>query len=184
MHHRTDRIMHSTVFVAPVVEYWLERKTAKWIHHEGSFRPPRSCAHIKMKEGRNEMFYLTTHSTYFIYCYMVSDIWLRTTQIAREETRCRHMGNVFRLAASVLLYASSHRQDNAYHSICCTSRGILAGTRNSSMDHSVHSSHHEQTLYHVATTRSCANIKMTLCLCRSVVETPTDGDLRLMPANH
>ena len=36
------------------------------------------------------MFYLTTHSTHFIYGYMVSDIWYRTTEIPREETRCRH----------------------------------------------------------------------------------------------
>ena len=42
--------------------------------------------------GRKEIFYLTTHSTHFIYGYMASDIWYRTTQIAREETRCRHMG--------------------------------------------------------------------------------------------
>ena len=27
------------------------------------------------KEGRKEMFYLTTHSTHFIYGYMVLDIW-------------------------------------------------------------------------------------------------------------
>ena len=26
-------------------------------------------------EGRKEMFYLTTHSTHFIYGYMASDIW-------------------------------------------------------------------------------------------------------------
>ena len=26
-------------------------------------------------EGRNEMFYLMTHSTHFIYGYMASDIW-------------------------------------------------------------------------------------------------------------
>ena len=26
-------------------------------------------------EGRREMFYLTTHSTHFIYGYMASDIW-------------------------------------------------------------------------------------------------------------
>ena len=37
-------------------------------------------------EGRKEMFYLTMHSTHFIYGYMVSDIWLRTIQIAKEET--------------------------------------------------------------------------------------------------
>ena len=47
----------------------------------------------------------------------------------REETRCRHMGYSFRLAARVLLCASSHRQDNTYHGLCYTSRGALAGTR-------------------------------------------------------
>ena len=26
-------------------------------------------------EGRNEMFYLTMHSTHFIYSYLASDIW-------------------------------------------------------------------------------------------------------------
>ena len=26
-------------------------------------------------EGRKEIFYLTTHSTHFIYGYMASDIW-------------------------------------------------------------------------------------------------------------
>ena len=83
---------------------------------------------LSVKEGRKEMCYLTTHSTHFIYSYMASDIWLRTTQIAREETRCRHMGYSFRLAARVLLYASSH----TYHGLCYTSRGALAGTRNSS----------------------------------------------------
>ena len=43
------------------------------------------------------------------------------------------MGFSFRLTARVLLYAPSHRQDSTYHSLCYTSRGALAGTRNSSM---------------------------------------------------
>ena len=84
-------------------------------------------------EGRKEIFYLTTHSTHFIYGYMASDIWLRTILIARKETRCRHICYSFRLAARVLLYAPSHRQDSTYHSLCYTSSGALAGTRNSSM---------------------------------------------------
>ena len=79
------------------------------------------------------MFYLTTHSTHFIYGYMASDIWLRTILIVRNETRCRHIGYSYRLTARVLLYAPSHRQDNTYHILCYTSRGALAGTRNSSM---------------------------------------------------
>ena len=33
----------------------------------------------------------------------------------------------------ILLYAPSHRQDSTYHGLCYTSRGALAGTRNSSM---------------------------------------------------
>ena len=80
-----------------------------------------------------EMFYLTTHSTHFIYGYMASDIWLRTILIVRKETRCRHIGYSYRLTARVILYAPSHRQDNTYHGLCYTSRGALAGTRNSSM---------------------------------------------------
>ena len=80
-----------------------------------------------------EMFYLTTHSAHFIYGYMASDIWLRTIMIVRKETRCRHIGYSFRLAASVLLYAPSHRQDITYHGLYYTSRGELAGTKNSSM---------------------------------------------------
>ena len=77
------------------------------------------------------MFYLTTHSTHFIYDYMTSDIWLRIILIVREVTRCRNMGYSFRLTARVLLHAPSHRQDNTYHGLCYTSRGALAGMRNS-----------------------------------------------------
>ena len=86
-----------------------------------------------VQHRRKEMFYLTTHSTHFIYGYMASDIWLRTILIVRKETRCRHIGYSFRLTARVLLYAPSHIQDNTYHGLCYTSRGTLAGTRNSSM---------------------------------------------------
>ena len=84
-------------------------------------------------EREREMFYLTTHSTHFIYGYMASDIWLRTILIVRKETRCHHIGYSYRLTARVLLYAPSHRLDNTYHGLCYTSRGALAGTRNSSM---------------------------------------------------
>ena len=76
-------------------------------------------------DGRErEMFYLTTHSTHFIYGYMASDIWLRTILIVRKETRCRHIGYSYRLTARVLLYAPSHRQGNTYHGLCYTSRSM------------------------------------------------------------
>ena len=76
------------------------------------------------------MFYLTMHSTHFIYGYMVSDIWLRTILIVRKETCCCHIGYSLRLTARVLLYAPSHRQDSTYHGLCYTCRGALAGMRN------------------------------------------------------
>ena len=69
------------------------------------------------------------------------------------------MGNSFRLAARVLLYASSHSQDDTYHGLCYTSRGPLAGTRNSSMgpswriDPMTHRTMSERS-YHGATSRS------------------------------
>ena len=34
----TDMITHTTAFVTPVVEYWLEREIAQWVHLEGSIR--------------------------------------------------------------------------------------------------------------------------------------------------
>ena len=40
LHHPTDRIAHTTAFVTPVVENWLEREIAQWVHHEGSIRRP------------------------------------------------------------------------------------------------------------------------------------------------
>ena len=39
---------------------------------------------------------------------------VKTTQIVREETYCHHMDYSFQLAAKVLLYASSYRQDSTY----------------------------------------------------------------------
>ena len=121
-----------------------------WVHAWGIYL---TTYHTMGREREREMFYLTTHSTHFIYGYMASDIWLRTILIVRNETRCRHIGYSYRLAARVLLYAPSHRQDNTYHGLCYTSRGALAGTRNSSMDHG-------QMLYNGATYHSFAFIRV------------------------
>ena len=95
------------------------------------------------------MFYLTTHSTHFIYGYMASDIWLRTILIVRKEIRCRHIGYSYRLTARVLLYAPSHRQDITYHGLCYTSRGALereiAQCVHPMKDRSDDPPHHERT---------------------------------------
>ena len=77
------------------------------------------------------------------------------------------MGYSFRLAASVLLYASSHIQDNTYYGLCYTNCGALAGTRNSSVgpqwriDPTIHRTISESS-YHGATSRSQKNKIKTL----------------------
>ena len=103
------------------------------IQHNTQYRNSVAVHASVLTERKREMFYLTTHSTHFIYGYMASDIWLRTILIVRKETRCRHIGYSYRLTASVLLYAPSHIQDSTYHGLCYTSREALAGTRNISM---------------------------------------------------
>ena len=61
----------------------------------------------------NEMFYLMTHSTHFIYGYMASDIWLRTILIERKETCCHHIGYSHRLTARV--FYMHHPTDRITH---------------------------------------------------------------------
>ena len=85
--------------------------------------------HFTRKEGN--VLFNNALNTFFIYGYMASDIWLRTILIVKKETRCRNIGYSFRFAARVLLFAPSHRQDSTYHGLYYTSRGALAGTRNS-----------------------------------------------------
>ena len=117
---------------------------------------------LSLYEGRKEVFYLMTHSTHFIYSYMASDIYMVKNHSDSERgTRCHH------IAARVLLHASSHRQDNTCHSLCYTSRGSLAGTRNSPMgppwriDPTTHRTNSERS-YHGATSRSSVTIRSQL----------------------
>ena len=42
--HPTDRMAQTSAFVAPVVEHWLEREIAQWVHHEGSIRDVLSAS--------------------------------------------------------------------------------------------------------------------------------------------
>ena len=112
-----------------------KRKTTRALSVCGilKYGSPRQRLLDTLGTRERKMFYLTTHSTHYIYGYMASDIWLRTILIVRKETRCHHIGYSYRLTTRVLLYASFHRQDSTYHGLCYTSRGALAGTRNSSM---------------------------------------------------
>ena len=47
MHHPTDRITHTTAFVTPVVEHWLERDFFFIYKGRGMCYPVRGMNHIK-----------------------------------------------------------------------------------------------------------------------------------------
>ena len=64
-------------------------------------------------EGK-EVFYLTTHSTHFIYAYMVS-VMVKDHSDSENGNPLPALGYSFRLAARVLLYAPSHRHDSTYY---------------------------------------------------------------------
>ena len=51
MHHPTDRIIHTTAFVTPVVEHWLEREIAQWVvRSECTFRA--SCCSARLSRAQ------------------------------------------------------------------------------------------------------------------------------------
>ena len=62
-------------------------------------------------------------------CAMRYYVTLRCAMICCYVTlRCAMHCCVTLYCVRVLLYTSSHRQDNTYHGLCYTSRGALAGT--------------------------------------------------------
>ena len=71
-------------------------------------------------------------NTFYLRLYGVRHMVKDHSDSEREETCCRHMGYSFRLAARVLLYASSHRQETHTMAFVTPVRA-LDGTRNSSM---------------------------------------------------
>ena len=68
------------------------------------------------------MFYLTMHSTHFIY-----GLYGKGPHRWQERKSAVATWATLRLATRVLLYALSHRQDNTYNGLGYTSRGALAG---------------------------------------------------------
>ena len=77
------------------------------------------------------MFYLTTHSTHFILrLYGVGHMVKDHSDSERENPPHRLL---FLFSNKGSFICTSQTQDTTYHSLCYTSHGALAGTRNSSM---------------------------------------------------
>ena len=74
MHHPTDRITHTTAFVTPVVEHWLEQDIAQWVHpmkdrsddpshHERTLLPQ---SYISLPRLKRQLFNKTRQYNYNI----------------------------------------------------------------------------------------------------------------------
>ena len=132
------------------------------------------CLLIKYYTKRND-YSIEIYSSRFIYIYIYKEgnalfndalntLYLLLYGVGHmvKDHPDSHMGYSFRLAAMVLLYASSHRQGNTFHGLCYTSRGALAATRNSSMgppwriDPTTHRNMSERS-YNGATSRSATH---------------------------
>ena len=80
---------------------------------------------------RKNFFYLTMHSTHFIYGYMASDMVKDHPDSERGNPLAPH-GILFPISSKGS-FIWSHRQDNTYHDLWYTNCGALAKTRNSSV---------------------------------------------------
>ena len=55
MHNPTDRIAHTTAFITPVVEHWLEREIVQWVHPmKDRSDDPQSYISLQEKERLTE----------------------------------------------------------------------------------------------------------------------------------
>ena len=72
VHHPTNRIAHTTAFVTSVVEHWLEREIAQWVHpmndrsddssHHERTRLPRNYISLRTLEMNRNKIYKTSLS--------------------------------------------------------------------------------------------------------------------------
>ena len=86
----------------------------------------------KGKERKGNVLFNDALNTFYFRLYGVIHMVKDHSESERGNPLPPHR-LLFPINSKVFLYASSHRQGNTYHSLCYTSRGALAGTRNSSM---------------------------------------------------
>ena len=99
MHHPTDRIAHTTAFVTPVVEHWLEREIAQWVdpmkdrsddpsHHEQTLLPRSYISllilvRINKKKSQHKM------TKPYNYCLLISHYRMVTYSLSQTQNISR-----------------------------------------------------------------------------------------------
>ena len=93
MHHPTDRITHTTAFVTPVVEHWLEREIAQWV------RPTKDRSDDPSHHERTLYLWATSRSSIVRFpkaniCFLASFTWLRADVRWYRRTTCLSVGSM------------------------------------------------------------------------------------------
>ena len=127
MHHPINRITHTTAFVTPVVENWLERATV----HKDTYTSQSKCYYENKEEN---VLFNDALNTFYLRLYGVRHMVKDHSNSERGNPLPPH-GLLFSINSMVFLYASCHRQDNTYHGLCYTSRLTLAETRDCTLKH-------------------------------------------------
>ena len=111
-----DRIAHTTAFVTPVVEHWLEWEIAQWVHPT-AVKTTSVCLIV----------YLTTHSTHFIsQLYGVGHMVKDYSDSVRGNLLPPLHGLLFSISSKSSFICTIPQTEH-------NSSGALAGTRNSSI---------------------------------------------------
>ena len=97
MHHPTDRTAHTTTFVIPVVEHWLEWVIAQWVHHDRLIRWSITslaytllCSTSCYGHGKY-LVYLSSHGKYPVWrilCVQIPETW-KISSISKERGKYR-----------------------------------------------------------------------------------------------
>ena len=133
MHHPIDRITHTTAFVTPVMEHWLEREIAQWVHpmkdrsddpshHERTLLPRSYISLLYVKWIRKEGHGLFNEAlnTCYLRLYGVGHMVNNHSDYERGNPLPPH-GLPLPISSKCLLYAPLHIQDSTYHGLCYTS---------------------------------------------------------------
>ena len=117
MHHPTDRIAHTTAFVTPVVEHWLEREIAQWVyptkdrsddpsHHERTLLPR---SYISLPVVFFVAIVIVTAAGFFVTSFFFFSFFCRPMECMCGIYMCLYMCSG---AATVNEYLTTHRRIN------------------------------------------------------------------------
>ena len=134
MHHPTDRIAHTTAFDKPVVEHWLEREIAQWVHtmkdrsddpshHERTLSPRSYISLLQVNENTSKFVKrkLTCFFLLHIVAFLVCLIIYANGRLACLMLACRQ--NTLQVSWTSACYNAWSRP--LYHELLLTHLGFI-----------------------------------------------------------